>query len=103
MTLTDLQDCAGLSPYARFRIPAFRNPERRSVASYERELSAQMDVEFQLRAVLARDAALLRQKDTLIKQQAHDHLEAIQESMIGLFAQKLPTAKSRRTFAHASD
>lgn len=69
MTLTDLQDCAGCSPNARFGSPEFGNPERRSVASYERELSAHQDVEFQLRAALARDAALLRQKDTLILQQ----------------------------------
>ena len=69
MTLTDLQNCAGFSPNARFGSPKFRNLERRSVASYERELSAHMDVEFQLRAALARDAALLRQKDTLIMQQ----------------------------------
>ena len=68
MTLTDLQDCAGFSPNARFIGPV-GNPERRSVASYERELSAHMDVEFQLRAALARDAALLRQKNILIMQQ----------------------------------
>ncbi len=68
MTLTDLQDYAGFSPNSRFINPV-RNPERRSVASYERELSARNDVEFQLRAALAHDSALLCQKDILILQQ----------------------------------
>jgi two-component system, sensor histidine kinase PdtaS len=69
MTSTELQYSPGSSPKAIFGWPELWGASRRSVASYERELSAHKDVEFQLRAALARDAALLRQKDTLIRQQ----------------------------------
>ena len=47
----------------------FESPERRSVASYERELAAHKATESELRKALVRDQALLRQKDNSIRQQ----------------------------------
>jgi two-component system, sensor histidine kinase PdtaS len=46
-----------------------RSPERRSAASYERELTKYRRAELRLREGLARDKALLRQKDELIQLQ----------------------------------
>ena len=46
----------------------FELPERRTVASYERELTAHRCTEIRLREDLAREAALLRQKDEVIQQ-----------------------------------
>jgi two-component sensor histidine kinase len=48
--------------------PIFEYPERRTVASYERELTKQRCTELWLREELAREEALLRQKDELIQQ-----------------------------------
>jgi two-component sensor histidine kinase len=48
--------------------PIFEFPERRTVASYERELTKQRCTELRLREELAREEALLRQKDELIQQ-----------------------------------
>lgn len=48
----------------------FERPERRTAASYERELTRHRRTENRLREVLAREEALLCQKDELIKQQA---------------------------------
>jgi two-component sensor histidine kinase len=48
--------------------PIFEYPERRTVASYERELTRHRSTEIQLRDALAREEALLRQKDELIQQ-----------------------------------
>jgi two-component system, sensor histidine kinase PdtaS len=48
----------------------FKSPERRTVASYERELTRHRHTEIRLREALAREDALLRQKDELIQQQA---------------------------------
>jgi two-component sensor histidine kinase len=48
----------------------FKSPERRTVASYERELTRHSHTEIRLREALAREDALLRQKDELIQQQA---------------------------------
>jgi two-component sensor histidine kinase len=45
------------------------SPERRTVASYERELTKHRCTEIRLREALAREEALLRQKDELIQQQ----------------------------------
>lgn len=45
------------------------SPERRTVASYQRELAKHMSTEIRLRQALARDEALLRQKDELTDQQ----------------------------------
>ena len=47
----------------------FESPEQRTAASYERELAAHKATESELRAALARDQALLRQKDDSIRQQ----------------------------------
>jgi len=66
ITPTELQRSADPSPDATSRNPALAGPEFRSVASYERELRAHRDFEYWLRAALARDEALLRQKDALI-------------------------------------
>ena len=48
----------------------FESRERRTVASYERELIRHRRTEIGLRQALAREEALLRQKDELIQQQA---------------------------------
>jgi two-component system, sensor histidine kinase PdtaS len=45
------------------------SPERRTVGSYERELTKHRCTEIRLREALAREEALLRQKDELIRQQ----------------------------------
>jgi two-component system, sensor histidine kinase PdtaS len=50
-------------------IALFRSPERRSIASYERELTRHRRTEIGLREALAREDVLLRQKDELIQQQ----------------------------------
>ena len=50
-------------------IAIFKSPERRTVASYERELTRHRCTEIRLREALAREEALLRQKDELIQQQ----------------------------------
>ena len=47
----------------------FDSAERRGVASYERELAAQRVTESELRKALARDQALLREKDNAIRHQ----------------------------------
>ena len=46
----------------------FASSERRTVASYERELTAHRCTEIRLREALAREEALLRHKDELIQQ-----------------------------------
>ena len=45
----------------------FERMERRTVASYERELAAHKATEGELRKALARDQALLHQKDVSIR------------------------------------
>ena len=47
----------------------FEIPGQRTAASYERELAAHKATESELRTALARDQALLRQKDASIRQQ----------------------------------
>jgi hypothetical protein len=49
--------------------PVFENPERRTAASYERELTSRRFTESLLRAALAREEVLLGQNDELIRQQ----------------------------------
>jgi two-component sensor histidine kinase len=46
-----------------------QNPERRTAASYERELAEHRATESELREALARDEVLLREKDASIRQQ----------------------------------
>ena len=48
-------------------IAIFKSPERRTVASYERELTRHRRTEIGLREALAREDALLREKDELIR------------------------------------
>ena len=50
-------------------IAIFKSLERRTVASYERELTRHRRTELRLREALARDEALLCEKDELIRQQ----------------------------------
>jgi len=57
------------SSAAATSIPRFESRERRTVASYERELTRRRRTEIGLREALAREDALLRQKDALIEQQ----------------------------------
>ena len=59
------------SPYKTDSPPIamFKSQERRTVASYERELATFRGTEIRLRDALAREEALLRQKDELILQQ----------------------------------
>ena len=47
----------------------FESPERRTAAGYQRELIKHRYTEIRLRKALAREEALLRQKDKLIRQQ----------------------------------
>ena len=54
---------------AALSLPIFENQERRATASYERELTRHRRMEAGLRETLAREEALLRQKDELIEQQ----------------------------------
>jgi two-component sensor histidine kinase len=59
-------------PYRTDSLPiiTFESLERRTVASYRRRLTAYRRTEIRLREALARDDALLRQKDELIQNQA---------------------------------
>jgi two-component sensor histidine kinase len=49
---------------------ALEEPDRRTIASYERELTRQRRTEIGLREALVREGLLLREKDELIQQQA---------------------------------
>jgi two-component system, sensor histidine kinase PdtaS len=49
--------------------PVFEGPERRTLASYERELTEHRDTEIRLRQALAEHQTLLVQKDEAIRQQ----------------------------------
>ena len=62
MTIEHLPYSANSPPNPIFEYP------RRTVASYERELTKQRCTELRLREELAREEALLRQKDELIQQ-----------------------------------
>jgi two-component sensor histidine kinase len=53
----------------RADLPIFESPERGTAAIYECELATSRSTEIRLREALARDEALLRQKDELIRQQ----------------------------------
>ena len=65
MTIEHLPHSADSPP-----ITTFESPEFRTVASYKRRLTAYRRTETRLRAALARDDALLHQKDELIQNQA---------------------------------
>ena len=62
----------------------FENRERRTIASYKRELVKHRRAESGLREALAREEALLSQKDELIKQQAVLRQEADHRLLNGL-------------------
>jgi two-component system, sensor histidine kinase PdtaS len=62
----------------------FENRERRTVASYKRELIRHRRAESGLREALAREEALLSQKDALIQQQAVLRQEADHRLLNGL-------------------
>jgi len=65
MTIEHLPHSADSSP-----IITLESPERRTVARYKRKLTAYKRTEIRLRAALAQDDTLLRQKDGLIQNQA---------------------------------
>jgi two-component system, sensor histidine kinase PdtaS len=52
------------------QVTLFERPERRTAASYERELTKHRRTESRLRQALAREETLLGQKDLLLQQQA---------------------------------
>lgn len=64
--------------------PAFRHVAHRTIASYEHELAEHRGTEGRLRRALARDEALLRQKDELLNQREILSREADHRLMNGL-------------------
>ena len=70
--------------FTDFTYPAFNDVQRRTVASYERELTERRVTEIQLREALASEAALLRQKDELIRHRELLSREADHRLMNGL-------------------
>jgi two-component system, sensor histidine kinase PdtaS len=90
----------------------FESPERRTAASYERELAAHQATESELRKALARDEALLRQKDSTIGQQKmlteecqHRLLNNLQMivALLSLQGQKEANAETASRLAIAAD
>ena len=90
----------------------FPNDEARTVASYERELMRHRRTESELRAALAREDALLHQKDELIQQQEvltkesdHRLLNDLQliVSLLSLQSRASPNAEVTSQLAAASD
>jgi two-component sensor histidine kinase len=75
----------GLARYGTDSPPfTFGRPEHRTAASYERELKTHRSIEIQLREALAREEALLRQKDELIQHQEILSKESDHRLMNGL-------------------
>src|SRR5450755_2481695 len=92
--------------------PIFESPERRTVASYERELTRHRLTESLLRAALAREEVLLGQKDELIRQQdvlskESDHrlLNGLQMivSLLSLQSRASPNAEAASQLAVAAN
>ena len=90
----------------------FESPERRTVASYKRELTKHRHAEMQLREILARQDALLRQKDELIQNQEllsresdHRLLNDLQMivSMLSLQSRASANAEAASQLAAAAD
>ena len=90
----------------------FESPERRTVASYERELTRHRHTEIRLREALAREEALLRQKDELIQQQEvlskesdHRLLNGLQMivSLLSLQSRASTNAEAASQLAAAAD
>ena len=93
-------------------ITIFKSPERRTVASYERELTRHRRTEIRLREALAREEALLRQKDELIQQQTvlskesdHRLLNGLQMivSLLSLQSRASANAEAASQLAIAAD
>ena len=92
--------------------PIFESPERRTVASYERELTRHRLTESLLRAALAREEVLLGQKDELIRHQdvlgkESDHrlLNGLQmiASLLSLQSRESPNAEVASQLAIAAN
>jgi two-component sensor histidine kinase len=92
--------------------PMFESPERRTVASYERELTRHRFTESLLRAALAREEVLLGQKDELIRQQQvlskesdHRLLNGLQmiASLLSLQSRESPNAEIASQLAIAAN
>ena len=90
----------------------FQSPERRTVASYERELIKHRCTEIRLREALIREEALLRQKDELIQQQEvlrnesdHRFLNSLQMivSLLRLQSRAAANAKAASQLAVAAN
>ena len=79
MTIEHLSYSADLPPST-----TFESQEPRTAASYERELTKHRSTEIRLREALAREEALLRQKDDLIQQQEVLNKEADHRLLNGL-------------------
>ncbi len=107
MAIEQLSHSAELFPNV-----AFESRERRIVASYERELMRYRRTETGLRQALARDEALLRQKDGMIQRQAvlsqefdHRLLNGIQMivSLLSLQSRASENAEVASQLAAAAD
>jgi two-component sensor histidine kinase len=90
----------------------FESPERRTVASYERELTRHRLTESLLRAALAREEVLLGQKDELIRRQEvlgkesdHRLLNGLQMivSLLSLQSRESPSAEIASQLAIAAN
>jgi two-component system, sensor histidine kinase PdtaS len=90
----------------------FEGPERRTVASYERELATYRYTESRLQEALVRELALLRQKDELIQQQEvlrresdHRLLNGLQMviSLLSLQSRASPNAEAAAQLAVAAN
>ncbi len=109
MPVKHLSDNADSPPNIIFE---FKSPERRTAASYERELTKHRLTEIRLRQFLARDEALLCQKDELIQQrdvlsQESDHrlLNGVQMivSLLSLQSRASENAEVASQLAAAAD
>jgi two-component sensor histidine kinase len=90
----------------------FESPERRTAAGYQRELTKHRYTEIRLRKALAREEALLRQKDKLIQQQEvlrkesdHRLLNGLQMivSLLSLQSRASPNVEAASQLAAARD
>ncbi len=107
MSVEQLARCADSPP-----ITVFQRQEHRTIASYRRELIRHKRTEIGLRQALAREEALLRQKDELIQQQAilsqesdHRLLNGIQMivSLLSLQSRASTNAEVAAQLAGAAD
>ena len=73
-----------LSNFTDFPCPVFKGAGPRTIASYEHELAERRGMELRLRGALAREAALLHQKDELLNHREILSREADHRLMNGL-------------------